>query len=343
MKNQPGYQLSERVDVFSRPDLMLRMRDASGLPSGEPYTPVARWKSPKGEFFRFAGSGGREIVIKAGTNWDSGDPRFLYEELLRLRALLAGLEVTVPAPLGWLDDPPLLAMEAVEGDKLFTKVIADSSHPVWRDGIEGLLKIIRKCARVLAAFHADQPAPTRPDVETEVKSDLRRAARRALVSRRLAQGRYEELSVARGFRFSANDFLVNGDSLVLVDPPHLIRHDVVQRDLSAFTFEVYQALRMKRAGRDNDDLAELIRSTFIAAYEEASGRSAGIDRWALQLYETSRISGMLYNMTRNRDLASLARGVGWGVAHRLPLGLTGGRLPTGPHPTDDLLAGGEPA
>jgi hypothetical protein len=334
MNHQDGGPRPAEVDMFSHPELMLRMRDTFDWPVGETYAPVARWKSPKAEFFRFVGSESGEMIVKAGTNWDSGHPAFLYQELFRLREIMNGLEVTVPAPLGWLDDPRLLVMKPITGDKLVNRVIPDRNHPAWRSGVEGLLQIITKCAQVLAVFHSDQPAPEHPDVEMEVKTDLRRAARRALVSPRLAQGRFEELSVARGFRFSANDFLVDGERLVLVDPPHLIRYDVVQRDLSAFTFEVYRALRMHRSGGENADLAELIRSTFIASYVEASGRNARVDRWALQFYEVSRIGGMLYNLTRNRELALLARGVGWGVAHRLPLGVRGGALPSRSHPFD---------
>lgn len=328
MNKQTGHFGPAPVDLFSRPELMLRMRDEFGWADGETYAPVARWKSPKAEFFRFAGSDGHDIVVKAGANWNSDHPRFLYGELRRLRELLSGLEVTVPAPLGWLDEPRLLAMEPVNGEQLLSEVISDSSHPLRRENVAGLLEIIRECARVLAAYHAAQPAPDHFDVETEVKSDLRRAARRALVSPNLAQGRCKELSVARGFGLSGNDFLVDRERLVLVDPHHLIRYYVVQRDLSAFTFEASLALRENQGGKRNTNLADLIRTTFVVAYEEASGRVAEIDRWALQLYEMSRISGMLYNMRRTRGLAAFVRGAVWGVAHRLPLGMRGGRLPS---------------
>lgn len=327
---------SLELDLFTTPEPINRMRDSFGWPPGQGYLPVKRWSSPKAEFFLFGGNPqgsddpGETFVVKAGTNWSPRDPEIVFEELLRLAKVVAGLDVKVPTPLGWLADPPLVAMEAVAGDPLIKKVIPDRSHEAWRHGREGVLDLVRKCAHVLAAYHAAQPAPDEPSVAAAIRTDLRQAAKRGLVAPGLAAGRAEELISARGFRFSANDFLVAGDRLTVIDPPHLVRFDVVQRDLSAFTFEVDRALR--RSGLKDEGLAlsDSIRSAFVTAYAERSpGRpQRDVDTWALHFYELSRIGGMIYHQTRGGKPGVAASALSQALRSRARLGWRGGRTPT---------------
>ncbi|HKY49356.1 MAG TPA: hypothetical protein VJQ79_15390, partial [Acidimicrobiia bacterium] len=210
---------SGKVDLFASYGPVVEMRDAFGWPFSGGFAPISRWSSPKAEFFLFeVQPEGNRFVVKAGTNWTARDPEFVFQELERLSDVVAGLDVTVPKPLGWLADPPLVAMETVDGDQLFNRVIPDRSHRAWAGGLPGILDLVGKCGQVLAAYHAAQPAPAEPAVESAIRTDLRRAAVRGLVSPSVAVGRAKDLVSARGFRFSANDFLVAGDRLIVVDP-----------------------------------------------------------------------------------------------------------------------------
>lgn len=325
-----------RIDLFASSGPINEMGDAFGwtLPNG--FAPVTRWTSPKAEFFLFEAkppnenAAGDRFVVKAGTNWTARDPEFVFQELVRLGEVVSNLGVTVPKPLGWLADPPLVAMEVVSGDQLFNRVIPDRSHQAWAGGLPGILDLVGKCGQVLAAYHASQPAPADPTVATAIRADLRRAAVRGLVSPKLAVGRAKDLVWARGFRFSANDFLVAGNRLIVVDPPHLVKFDIVQRDLSAFTFEVQRALRASGPKREGADLAESIRDSFVSAYVEGSAPrpDGNLDAWALYFYELSRISGMIYNQIRARKPGGALSTLSWALKKRAGLGWRGGRTPS---------------
>lgn len=321
---------SRSVDLFASSGPVVEMRDAFGWPRSDGFAPISRWSSPKAEFFLFEGKPeGNRFVVKAGTNWTARDPEFVFHELERLGEIVADLGVTVPKALGWLTDPPLVAMEAVSGDQLFNRVIPDRSHPAWAGGLPDILELVGRCGEVLAAFHAAQPAPAEPAVESAVRSDVRRAAARGLVSRRVAVGRAKDLVWARGFRFSANDFLVAGERLIVVDPPHLVKFDIVQRDLSAFTFEVQRALRAAGQRQYGADLADSIRKSFVSAYLERSAPrpAANPDAWALHFYELSRISGMIYNQVQTRKPVGALSTFWWALKKRSELGWRGGRTP----------------
>jgi hypothetical protein len=318
------------VDLFANFGPIKEISEAFPGSLPDSFSAVSRWSSPKAEFFLFEEEPqGKRFVVKAGTNWTARDPEFVFQELLRLGKVVAELDVTVPKPLGWLADPPLVAMEAVSGDQLFSRVIPVRTHLAWANGLPGILDLVRKCGQALAAYHAAQPAPPEPAVATAIRTDLRRAAVRGLVSPKLAAGRANDLVAARGFRFSANDFLVSGRGLIVVDPPHLVKFDIVQRDLSAFTFEVQKALRSSGPKREGAALADSIRDAFVSAYVEASAaRPVGNpDAWALHFYELSRISGMIYNQIQARKPGGALSTLGWALKKRPGLGWRGGRTP----------------
>jgi hypothetical protein len=118
--------------------------------------------------------------------------------------------------------------------------------------------------------------------------------------------------------------------LIVVDPPHLVKYDIVQRDLSAFTFEVQKALRSTRPKRDGEALADSIREAFVEAYVKASAPrpDGNLDAWALHFYELSRISGMIYNQLQARKPGGALSTLWWALRKRTGLGWRGGRTPS---------------
>jgi hypothetical protein len=233
--------------------------------------------------------------------------------------LLSPLGLVVPEPFGFVNDPPLVAMEDVAGASLIKKVLPARTYLDWPSGVEKLRELSGLCGRALARYHAAEPGPKSPEIDSAVKADVRRAALRGMISRARANRQLDGLRVARGFRFSANDFLTDGERLVLLDPPHLLRYDLIHRDLSSFTFEVERTLRVFARGWDFRETNEVVRSSFLDGYGRELTAAAGWEwdpapgrgRWALGFYELSRIAGMALNQAKAGRLRQAGSGVAW--------------------------------
>ena len=285
---------------------------------------VTQWESRKAAFGRVTTGADREIIVKQGIGWTPEDARFVYEELGRLTALVADLDIAVPEPLGWAESPPLVAMGATDGDILFTDILTDLG--AWPGDAARLVELVTRCGRAIGKYHAAQPAGDDADLEAAARADLRRAARRSLVRRSTAVAAAAGLPRARGFRFSPNDFLVAADGrLILLDPPHVRKYDYVHRDVSSFTFEVDRALR----GKDRATAMKLNRA-FVEGYrsEGLCDPAEGRHRWAVRLYETSRITGLAYGRLQRRRVREAAGAVGWAIRQRASLGWRGTRPPS---------------
>lgn len=292
---------------------------------------IDSWRSPKATFFRYrVGPAGRTFIVKAGANWGPGDAETVFSELRRVRALLLPVGVLVPEPLGFVSHPPLLAMEDVTGESLIKVALPARTYLHWPDGAQKVEDLAALCGRALAQYHAAEPSPQTASVEAAVRADIRRAALRGFVSRTKATTSLRGLQVARGFRFSANDFLTDGQRLVLLDPPHLRRFDLIHRDLSSFTFEVERTLRMSGGSPDHRQMSESIKAAFLRAYEQELEATAGWNwnpgpgrgHWALNFYELSRIAGMAFNHVRAARLGRAMSALAWAWDRRRELGQT---------------------
>ena len=292
---------------------------------------VHSWRSPKATLFRYrVGPAGRTFIVKAGANWGPGDAETVFSELRRVGALLSPLGVLVPEPFGFVSDPPLLAMEDARGESLIKVVLPAHTYLQWPDGSQKVQDLAALCGKALARYHGAEPSPQTASVDVAVQADIRRAARRGFVSRSNARAMLRGLQVARGFRFSANDFLTNGQQLILLDPPHLRRFDLIHRDLSSFTFEVERTLRMSGASPDHRQMSENVKAAFLRAYEQELEATAGWNwnpgpgrgLWALNFYELSRIAGMAFNHVRAARLGRAKSAMAWAWERRRQLGKT---------------------
>jgi hypothetical protein len=158
------------------------------------------------------------------------------------------------------------------------------------------------------------------------REDLLSAARRTGVTKSAILRVEPRLDRARGYRFSPNDFIVrpNGQ-LVMIDPPHVRKYDYLQRDISAFTYELHRALigdgpltpDHKRA-----DLLASLRRSFLAGYA-ATGpttMTSDLDDWMIRFFEVSRITGLAYARIRRRQLRAAVLPLRWAVHVRRALG-----------------------
>ena len=292
---------------------------------GQPLKLVYIWRSPNATLFRYrVAPAGRTFIVKAGSNWGPGDAETVFSELRRVKALLSPLGVMVPEPLGFVSDPPLLAMEDVSGESLIKVVLPDRTYMQWPEGAQKVEDLAALCGRALARYHAAEPSPETAVLVSAVRADIRRAALRGFVSSKKARSMLQGLQVARGFRFSANDFLTDGQQLILLDPPHLRRFDLIHRDLSSFTFEVERTLRMSSSSPDYRQISEKVKTSFLTAYDQELTTAAswnwnpgpGRGVWALHFYELSRIAGMAFNHVRAARLGQAKSALAWAWKRR---------------------------
>lgn len=284
---------------------------------------TSRWQSRKARFHRVTTAAGRQIIVKLGVGWTQDDAEFVHSELARLTTLVADLDIAVPQPLGWAADPPLVVMGVTDGAMLCSEILPE--HDSWPGDLAQLTELVTRCGRAIGRYHAAQPAPQDESLAAAARADLRRASRRSLVRRTPAVVRASDLPRARGFRFSPNDFLVGEHGeLILLDPPHVRKYDYVHRDISSFTFEVDQALR-----KIDRKTAAALNRAFLEGYadEGLCDPTADRHRWAVRLYEVSRISGLAYGRVRSRRFTTAAATLAWAARQRLTLGLSGLRTP----------------
>lgn len=304
------------------------MRESGdAVASGSSWEITDRWRSFKADFVK-AQSESDVIAVKFGDGWTADDARYVAEEVQRVRRLFAGLPsgpVEVPASLGWSADPAAVALPFVEGAPLFS-VIVDRSHPMWQEGEDTIVRLARQCGEAIGAYHTAQPAPQDSGSTALAMDDLLSATRRAGVRRSTMLALEPHLVRARGYRFSPNDLMVDGlGRLVMLDPPHLRKHDYLPRDVSAFTFELHKALIGEQPLRSTNPQRRLhaaMRRAFLEGYA-ATGPSAltsDLETWVLGVFEISRVTGLAYARLKRRAVGTALPVFAWAAQLRRRLG-----------------------
>ncbi|MEN8239406.1 MAG: glycosyltransferase family 4 protein, partial [Actinomycetota bacterium] len=309
-------------------EILQTMHDRRGVVAGDlGWSVRSRWRSFKADFVK-AGSGAGDVAVKFGDGWKPADAAFVASEEERVRVLFSTLPsgpVDVPRALGWSEHPPGVALEFVEGDALFHTL----SDPLTMDadgGVAQLTDLTTRCGQAIGAYHSAQDAVDDPGITQMARDDLLTAARRAGVTKRTILEVEPVLMRARGYRFSPNDFIVGPSGrLVMIDPPHVRKYDYVQRDVSAFTYELHRAL-IGDGPLDGDHrnaaLLAKLRAAFIAGYA-ATGPTAmegRLDDWMIRFYELSRITGLAYARIRRRQFLAAAAPLRWAAQVRRRLG-----------------------
>jgi glycosyltransferase involved in cell wall biosynthesis len=287
---------------------------------------AARWSSYKAEFTRARSDAG-DIAVKFDDGWSPRDARLVVREEDRVRALFSTLPagpVGMPTALGWSEDPPGVALEFVEGTKLFD-IARDPFHPVWNDGDEAVLDLVRSCGHAIGAYHSAGDPNGEPSSSMQ-REHLLAAARRAGVPARTVLQIEPRLEWARGYRVSPNDFIVTDDHrLVMIDPPHVRRYEHVHSDVSTFLFELHRSFYGDGPLSPHDGKATLLltlRKAFLDGYA-ATGpipMTSPIDEWTIRLYEVSKIMGFAYTRMRRKQPRSAVAPLRWAAQVRRGLG-----------------------
>ena len=318
----------ERVSGGDLTEILHAMHDRRGLLADDTtWSAGKRWRSFKADFVT-AHSDVGEVAVKFGDGWTPADARFVAQEEERVRLLFLGLPtgpVDVPEALGWSQDPPGVALEFVAGDTLF-QILQDPSHSVRNLGGAKMVELVDQCGQAVGAYHTAEGAIDDPATTKAARDDLLTAARRAGVSSRAILQIEPVLERARGYRFSPNDFMVASDSrLVMIDPPHVRKYDYIQRDVSAFTFELHRALigdGPLLPDHQNAGLLMELRQAFLDGYARTgpTSMSREVDEWMIRFYEVSRITGLAYARIRRRQPRAAIAPLRWAAQARRPLG-----------------------
>ncbi len=309
-------------------EILHRMQDRrEALVDGAAWSVAGHWRSFKADFVHATNARG-DVAVKFGDGWTAADAHFVSSEVERVRTLfeqLPGGKVRVPRALGWSDVPAAVALGYVDGDMLFSS-ISERGHRLWNRGQAGVLEIMASCGQALGAYHSAEPATGDPAITKVALGDLLSAARRAGVRRTTILALEPRLRRARGYRFSPNDFIIDAQGrLVMLDPPHVRKYDYLQRDVSAFTFELHRALigvRPMRRTHPNGPLLEDLRGAFLDGYATTgpSSLATALDVWMIRLFEVSRITGFAYASLRRRSFGKALPALAWAAQERRRLG-----------------------
>ncbi len=280
------------------------------------------WPSFSARFFLLS-AGSDQVALKLGSNWPGDLAEYVADETERVRDLLSDLpsgKVVMPGVLGVSTDPPALALDYLSGEPLFEAV--PDLDEARRAAVLSL------CGQAIGAYHSSEEVPHDPEADRAARDELASAARRSGLSGRALSKIEPGLTRSRGYRFSPNDFLlVDREVLVLLDPPHVKKYDYVHRDLGSFFMELHRALLGERAPRSGDDLARLQRAQgdFLDGYRETGPDQLDTDqdRWAIDVFQIARISGVAQNRLRTGKISAAGRALSWawwlrrGLRHRL--------------------------
>ncbi|MFV2000830.1 MAG: glycosyltransferase [Acidimicrobiia bacterium] len=325
-KDEP---ISAPMDDNELTHILQNMHDRRGaVADGVNWTETGRWRSFKAEFVKVH-SESADVAVKFGDGWSPEDAHFVADEEERIRRLFTALPagpVDVPPALGWSEEPAAVALAFVEGDTLFD-ILSDPHHPHWNAGEATLVGLTLRCGQAIGAYHTAEPAIDDDTITQIARDDLLTATRRAGIARSTILEVEPRLQRARGYRFSPNDFIVEPDGrLVMLDPPHVRKYDYLQRDISAFTYELHRALigdGPSTPGHDRAELLAILRRSFLDGYATTGPTSmtSQLDDWMIRFYELSRITGLAYARVRRRQLRPAVSPLRWAVNERRRLGV----------------------
>lgn len=297
---------SDRINEL----LKIMERRTGPLAGDRMWKRVREWTSFSARFILLQ-AGPDRIALKLGTNWESSSVVYVAEEIDRVRLILANLpsdRVAMPGVLGVAAEPPALALEFLEGKPLF-EVLPLLEEPERH-------AVLRTCGAAIGAFHRAETVPVEPVVESEAMTELSAAARRALVSRAVAARVGVDLTRARNYQISPNDFLLTDQrTLVLLDPPHVRRYDFVHRDIGSFFMELHRSLAGERrpSGEEEDRLIQKSRTAFLDGYRQTG--PVALDRprdiWAIDLFQAARVVGVARNRAISAAYIPARRALSW--------------------------------
>jgi hypothetical protein len=253
-----------------------------------------RWRSNYMSDLFSACNGESEVLLKLvlGKPPEAVDAQFCaLQELFAL----AGRSGTfrVPAPLLNLVRHSAYVMEKVHGEPL-TKSI---SSPV---DVASLVAFVRKCGAGLAAIHQEWREDPGPfpmeliqDFDAHSPWALGHDERQMLNRLRAAVGTTDVQWSRLYLDFDPVNVLIDHSQIpVFIDPPDTTARGPIHWDLGVFTLGIERSLwRRPLSLRQGRALAACLRSAFVDAYGETSGRTfSTLDEILLEFCEVVRLA-----------------------------------------------------
>lgn len=274
-----------------------------------------RWVSFSAEFVLFQ-SHDDAFLLKLGCNWSADDVSFVVSEIGRVGAILdsvADTQLAMPGVLGSTTSPPAIAMEYLEGEPIFDVI----------SGMDGDRrdKLLTACGRAIGAFHSAQTIESSDRLTRAAHEEMVAVGRRMGFRATEADRHSRSLLCARSFRFSPNDFLVDGiDTVILLDPPHVRKYGYVHRDIGTFVMELHRALIGERMPRNEGESMSLSTAvdSFLGGYADTgpTALAGQSDFWAIRVFAAARVAGVAANRFRGFDLGNAFRTVRWAAGLR---------------------------
>jgi hypothetical protein len=265
---------------------------------------LEEWESRTARLVRVRDSEGKlDVVLKIGKERQGSNPAARSARMLRLADVLAGAEGTASAaPIrGWLDDPPVICMDFVDGAGLAESLRAQPEER-WTE-------VGERCGRTLGVIHQAELAD--PDRGREPWSrswwQVRRAAQRLVVPKSKLNGIAELVTPVRPYSdFMTPNFRLSAEGEVyLIDPPAEEPCATAHRDIAWFLAQI---------GPDFDPHRRVIGRPVLAARKDAL-REAFLDgytvtgpldprhgghRWLIELFSAYRTMLIVRHLVRDR-------------------------------------------
>ena len=298
------------------------------------YRVVQRWSSRTSDFFLCAPErAGTPVVLKVLSRERDADPRGCFEILQALEQMYRGIPAEAARPpraLGWIGEPPTIAMEYVSG-----RDGRESVRNLLLTGDEvGLSSLVRSATAVLGAWHSWWGVTWSEGSGDESRRRLARLARRQGVRLGRMVPPTARMPLVRRFRdFGVYNLRIADDGdIVILDPPPPASRDVdsAARDVAWFLASIAGAVvasgtvpKRSRAGllRTYRDSRADIRTWAFEGYAAGAGRHLTESELRVtSLLEASLLAARA-SRARHRDvqaaafLGRLALGSRWRAVH----------------------------
>lgn len=274
-------------------------------------TPAGSWRSRTARLYELRSpSGGKAVVLKAGTEWSGDKAREVYEDLVQLREVYStrpDLRINVPRALGWSDSPACVCTVRALGEDLDAQIGHGASY-----GSDLVLRAVRASGAALGLFHSSYLVSGADDVSA-AERDLDKMARRLMLDREKFVGYGAQLPISRKYGdFYPHNLLVESDGTVwIIDQPSSHTNMPVHRDIAYFIDRLDTHVGRFDAGSEEErvDVVERLQQVFLDAYRETgpSRLETQTDRAVLSLYRSYKNLNTALKRFRQRRYTDIAR------------------------------------
>ncbi|MFV2069775.1 MAG: hypothetical protein ACC645_22645 [Pirellulales bacterium] len=254
--------------------------------------------------------GGEQIVLKIEASAGAEDARALHDAMSNLVEVLEGAAeaTTGLQPIGWLETPPMVATQYVEGVDL-VDILQDASHAAWQHD-DTILGVANAAGAALAVFHRSV-VPGRHSDHPRTTDSTKRLSRRLVLPPATTSilateaGRASAMGRRYGDFGPGNIRLSTSGNVYVLDPPTKTTSSLVHRDIAYFEFQVKKNLAGRGTAKSSDSNSYIegqLRTAFLTGYGTESSFDPNRDqaRALVAAYQAAYAVGMARKRVRQR-------------------------------------------